>query len=409
MKRSLQYLMVVYLLTLAAVRGTGRSELLFAQTAATRPASAPTERLDEVNAAYRRWWYAGSPFPNEPARQDLRAAVEGNKADAAALFWLSRDMVREIDHPTPQQISRVRELTRRAADMGLDVAIVHDSWDRASNLSSPAPEARAILRTRVEEALKRGEPNAARFLGKALRTGGPFGGTADLPKAEGLLQRAAELGDNRANAELARAQLDMKRPGDALSSLSRGAEGGDTEAMVMLGQWLRDGTAGVVDAGTAETWLRKAASSGHPGGQLELARTILSDTHRWQSDTEPLQLLEQAAPALDSAKLLLAHGHLYGLSGAAPDPQKAESLLTELAERGNLDACEWLGNALLTGLCGHQDVPAAKRYLKQAADGGDQDAWGLLNLYQHLEQRGMAPPSSQPGERKGARKGEISE
>jgi TPR repeat protein len=326
--------------------------------------------------------------------------VESGAADPAALFWLSREIVRKTDHASPQDVTRVRELTRAAAEKGLGIAVVHDAWDRASNLSTPAPEARAILRGRIEEALARGEPDAARMLGQAYRDSGGeacvLGVTPSLPKAEEFFARAVALGSNRAHAELASVQIEQKRPADALASVKRGAEGGDAEAMIALGRWLRDGNAGVRDPATGETWLRKAAALDHPGAELELAKTILDDPNRWRDNGEPVKLLQQAAPRLDDAQALLAYVYLYGLSGTEPDPQRAEPLLRELAERCHPQASFWLGEALLYGSWTRQDIPAAERYLKQAADAGYKEAWALLRLHRQLQQK---HPSTAPEER----------
>ncbi|MEA2735248.1 MAG: hypothetical protein QOE14_1699 [Humisphaera sp.] len=244
------------------------------------PTSTPTTTITTQEssatravAPFERWWYQAAPFPGPAEVEALLAQRRRDPADPRTAFWLSRYILRTAGGTiTAEQRAEVERLTRQAADGGLDIAMVSVACDELENSASDVEQRKAAIQT-ITGALERREPQAALSVGVYYLTG-KAGFRKDPAKAVRLLRIAVDLGYVRAHRELALAQEAAGQRGEALASMTRGAQAGDVPAMASLGEWLMTGRVSPADRAGAEVWLRKAAQAGHPNARRLLKELL---------------------------------------------------------------------------------------------------------------------------------------
>lgn len=158
------------------------------------------------------------------------------------------------------------------------------------------------------------------------------------------------------------------------------AEAGDPTAQIQMGNWLKDGTLGIVDIAEAETWFRSAMDSGDKDAGYRLF-FLLYDTNK----NEALKALEISAIRGNlEAQLLMADSaeHLRPPPGSPPNIEKdRESARWRLAAAENGDALSQFvyGTYALRGAGGmEQNSKVAAHWLEKASRQGNPTAQVFL-------------------------------
>jgi len=177
-----------------------------------------------------------------------------------------------------------------------------------------------------KQAADQGHAGAAFELGLLHRDG--LIGRADNVMALAWMRRAASSGYEWAQYELGRYYYENtpSQDGDrqqAATFWQYAATQGHANAALALGLMLKDGDGVPADNDAAGNWLRLAMVQGLQEAERPLAETLLVTKSGVESDTEALQLLEQAASRNDSDAALLL-GRLYaGGQSSIVDPVSA--------------------------------------------------------------------------------------
>ncbi len=123
--------------------------------------------------------------------------------------------------------------------------------------------------------------------------------------------------------------------GQGLEYLTKAAERGDSEAMIYLGVFLKEGHEDFkADLKKAREWLEKAAAADNPDGRYQLAVLLLEDEEGTRDDKKIFELADSAASAgIIEARLLLSDMCLKG-RGVKRSIKRAIAILDELAKAG---------------------------------------------------------------------------
>lgn len=149
---------------------------------------------------------------------------------------------------------------------------------------------------------------------------------------------------------------------DSPSTIRSLAEAGDVGSQNRLGIILRDGIGVDADAVTAESWFRKAATSGNTDAMVNLADILMSAGRQ-----------EEAREYYAKASAL---GNQYAQIRLISDSDDDISLATlerasRLAEAGNIRAMALMGDILSKGIIVQQDRKTALEWQEMAAMQGD--------------------------------------
>jgi uncharacterized protein len=165
------------------------------------------------------------------------------------------------------------------------------------------------------------------------------------------------------------------------------ANAGDPVAQYLLGYMLHFGDNMPKDMGLARIWLEKAAASGHPAGQTELAYFLARNAPlgpTGDADRARARALFEAAVTQGFAKAQshYAHALLYGTLSPVDKP-RALSLFRAAADAGHIYANFALGTL--------GDGDAAEKRLRAivAAGNGEGNLW-LCELYNAQNRAGAA-------------------
>lgn len=203
-------------------------------------------------------------------------------------------------------------------------------------------------------------PAALVALGELYIKGIPEALDAAPEKGLALLQRAADGGDANAmmllGDALARQQWASVDPSEILATYQRAADLGRVDAWLRIGDFWSEGTIVPVDLGKGYAAYEKAASAGSTSARLRLAE-------------------------------MLARGH-----GVAADPAMGLQMVRDEAEGGNATALLLLAELLLSGDVGAPDSAGAIAALEQAAETGRPEA--LLRLGEIYGDGIAVPPNS---------------
>jgi TPR repeat protein len=205
---------------------------------------------------------------------------------------------------------------------------------------------------------------------------------ANPQKALGYLRRAADTNDPAALVALG----DALRTGvggtvDAVAALStyeKAAAFGETEAFLRLGDFMSEGAAAAVDLERAFQYYQSAAKQGSATGQLRVAE-MLARGHGVTRDTQAgLSLIQDLADE-GSASAMLKLGHLLLGGDVGPiSASRAVELLDGAALLGRADASLRLGELFLEGVAIRADRSRAVAYLEKAAAEGNSYALYVL-------------------------------
>lgn len=210
----------------------------------------------------------------------------------------------------------------------------------------------------------------------------------DLVKARDLVLKAIEISRPSLtnSVSVAKAAQSML-VADALSGeiaelLKRAAERGNIEGMAGYGAFLasKADTGGLpADGEQAVRWLQQAAAAGNPQAMLTLGDFLRDGRFVPPNAAEAVNLYRQALEIERSMGALLRNGDvLVSGDGGGVDVKQALELYREAANRGSPSAKLKLGRLLMRGGPVQRDPDAARGLLEEAIRAGDQKAPMLL-------------------------------
>lgn len=275
-------------------------------------------------------------------------------------------------------------------------------------------------REMVGRAIEVSEPSLTNALSVARAAQGLLVADALSGEIAGLLKAAAERGNIEGMAGYGAFLADRAELGgvpvdgaQAVSWLRRAAEAGNPQAMLTLGDFLRQGRfvapspqeagqlygaalaverstgallrnadilvsgeGGTVDVEQAVGLYREAAGRGSPSAKLKLGRLLMRGGPVQRDPDEARALLEEAVRAGDTKAPLLLADFYAGAFGDTPSPVEAERVLRAAVEKGVPEAPNRLAKALVAA--GRTDEAVAA--LEAAAATGQPDALVELAL-----------------------------
>jgi hypothetical protein len=214
------------------------------------------------------------------------------------------------------------------------------------------------------------------------------GEALDLVKAREMVARAIEIARPSLTSSLSVAKAAQSMlvadalAGEIAELLKRAAERGNIDGMAGYGAFMAEkaGIGGVAaDGAQAVLWLRQAADAGNPQAMLTLGDFLREGKYVPPSATEAVELYRDALAIERSTGALLRNGDvLVSGEGGGVDVKQALELYREAANRGSASAKLKLGRLLMRGGPVQRDPDAARALLEEAVRAGDQKAPMLL-------------------------------
>ncbi|MGO4386519.1 hypothetical protein AB4Y85_03185 [Microvirga sp. 2YAF29] len=186
----------------------------------------------------------------------------------------------------------------------------------------------------LKEAASRGNPESMSVLSDLYACSAVV--SPDAEQARGWLERAAEAGHARSIAALAaQANGDPAAMQRSISALTKSAERGDRESMILLSLAYRTGQGVAVDETAAERWKVAALAPGEDRSRalLLLARRLLGAEGASRDEATAKALLQEAVQAGDPNAMLELGRFLVSQGGN--DQWQGVALLQRAASAGN--------------------------------------------------------------------------
>jgi uncharacterized protein len=261
-----------------------------------------------------------------------------------------------------------------------------------------AVERGATMSMSLQEIRRRadaGDSTAQYQLGNVLQQG-LFEQPVDLAGALDCYRRAAAGGHRDAlfnigliGLRILPARGERSHCGEAARALEQAVDGGDGEAMMLLGEELISGDGGLAtDPQRGVALLQAAANAGHPAAFSRLGRLYLDGRHLQADPAAAVDCFRRGAEAGDPEGQLNLGICLHRGLGVAVDRQTASALFQRAAEAGHADAMVNLAATLVDGSVGPADLQAATHWIIESARRGSAD--GLFEAGQAFrEGRGL--------------------
>ena len=150
-----------------------------------------------------------------------------------------------------------------------------------------------------------------------------------------------------------------------------------SEAQYTLGVLLLDGEENFPkEEDEGVRLLKLAAAQGHLGAKEQLYKRGMGTPPPDSviSSTEKVPIKTDAVRLEDARKY-------YAGVGVPQDYERAITLFSSLAQKGNAEAARYFGLMLLTGRGCEKDIPKAESWLRQASASGDKTATRILSEY----------------------------
>ena len=240
----------------------------------------------------------------------------------------------------------------------------------------------------------------------------------NIPRAVEHFRKSAELGFPLAQATLGSLCLkglkipehDIRKGIDLLSTAARSRS---LSARFNLGMAYYNGDGVPKNVSQASRWFRLAVKQNFSEAQYTLGVLLLEGEENFpKEEDEGVRLLKLAAEQghlaakeqlykrgmgtpppnsvissaekvpikTDAVRLEEARIYYAGV-GVPQDYERALSLFSSLARKGNAEAARFLGLMLLTGRGCEKDIPKAENWLRQASASGDKTATRILSQY----------------------------
>jgi hypothetical protein len=205
---------------------------------------------------------------------------------------------------------------------------------------------------------------------------------ADADKANGWLERAAEMGSGTAACEFAR-KIEQSAGGApsvdrVLDWLTAAAEKGEIDAQETLGRWLYDGKFVPRDGAGALRWLSIAAERGNPNAQAWMGDVLYQGIGVMVDRVSARAWYERAAERGHLGALMAMNGFIFEGNGTDEERSSLFSLWLKLAESGHPLAQRQVANFYIGGVGTARSIPDAIRWLRSDALGDDTDVKMLL-------------------------------
>ncbi len=203
----------------------------------------------------------------------------------------------------------------------------------------------------------------------------------DIPKGIDLLSTAARSRSLSARFNLGMAYYNGDGVPKNVSQASRwfrlAVKQNFSEAQYTLGVLLLDGEENFPkEEKEGFRLLKLAAAQGHLAAKEQLYKRGMGTPppHSVISSTEKAPIKTDAVQLEDARKY-------YAGVGVPQDYERALSLFSSLARKGNAEAARFLGLMFLTGRGCEKDIPKAENWLRQASASGDKTATRILSQY----------------------------
>ena len=237
----------------------------------------------------------------------------------------------------------------------------------------------------LSRAAELGDPEAQNELGKIY-----LNGTEDIPKdkpkAFELFQQAAAKYLTPALMSLAACYhngwgTDVDEV-EALKNYTLAAEGGDSDAMYIVGEYYANGTGTDKDLKKAVDWYRKAAEQGEVDAQMCLGECYMFGKGVKQDYAESFKwLMEAASRGSVVAQSYVGDFYHQGLGDIEQNDEEAVDWYRKAAEQGQVDAQRHLGFLYMQGDGVEQNSTEGLKWLEKAAEQGDDIAQRNLGLF----------------------------
>ena len=146
-----------------------------------------------------------------------------------------------------------------------------------------------------------------------------------------------------------------------------GATGSD-QAMVLAGNILMNGEAGLINDLEAADWFRQASNMGNTDAQVLLGKMALN-SRGGLIPSDALAYFSKASQAgRTDARRAIGEMYQKGI-GIAKDPEKAKIWLRQAADAGDINGARKMGDSLIDS-----DPKSALQWYEKAADAGDAEA-----------------------------------
>jgi TPR repeat protein len=221
-------------------------------------------------------------------------------------------------------------LYRKAADLGDPSALTEFA---KLLLARPQDANGTDILGLLKDAANRGNPESMSVLSDLYACSAVV--SPDAEQSRGWLERAAEAGHARSIAVLAaQTNGDPAAVIRSIAALTKSAEQGDRESMILLSLAYRTGQGLAMDESAAERWKTAALAPGEDRSRalLLLARRLLSAEGASRDEATAKALLQEAAQAGDP-NAMLELGRFLVSQGS--DQQQGMTLLQKAASTGN--------------------------------------------------------------------------
>ena len=150
-----------------------------------------------------------------------------------------------------------------------------------------------------------------------------------------------------------------------------------SEAQYTLGVLLLDGEENFPkEEDEGVRLLKLAAAQGHLGAKEQLYKRGMGTP----PPDSVISSTEKVSIKTDADRLEDARKYYAGV-GVPQDYERAITLFSSLAQKGNAEAARYFGLMLLTGRGCEKDIPKAESWLRQASASGDKTATRILSEY----------------------------
>jgi TPR repeat protein len=220
---------------------------------------------------------------------------------------------------------------RKAADLGDPSALTEFA---KLLLARPQDASGTDILGLLKEAAGRGNPESMSVLSDLYACSAIV--SPDAEQARGWLESAAEAGHARSIAVLAaQTNGDPAAVKRSIAALTKSAENGDREGMILLSLAYRTGQGVAIDGSAAEHWKDAALAPGEDRSRalLLLARRLLSAEEASRDEATAKSLLQEAVQAGDPNAMLELGRFLVSQEG--DDQRQGMTLLQKAASTGN--------------------------------------------------------------------------
>lgn len=172
-----------------------------------------------------------------------------------------------------------------------------------------------------------------------------------------------------------RAQTDHEARAALIPQIEAAAEGGNSWAMLLLGDALARGEGVSADAALALVWYKRAAETGNVQALLRLGAAYRDGLLVPADPARAIAVYEKAIEAGSTrAAVLLGEGHVNRHFGRLSNPAKGIRLIERAHAEGEPTAAASLANFHIWGRGVRRDPSKALALLTEAADGGNASA-----------------------------------